>query len=406
MAATSQRTAEGLIPGPPIVRRRLGGMDRLALGLLAAGGLAVGTGLLPAAAAGATVTRLAPLLLFLAAVTVLAELTARAEVFDVLAARVTIAGRGSNRLLFLLCVGFAGLTTVVLNLDTTAVLLTPVMLATAARAGLAALPLAMTTVWLANTASLLLPVSNLTNLLAADRIGLGPLDFAGRMLLPQVAALAVTAACLWFFYWRRNPRAYQPPAPHRPADRRLFIAGAVSCGVFIAAILAGVPLGAAAAVCALGLAGAYAAWGRHHLRWSLLPWRLVVFVTGLMLVVDTVSRHGLGALTAALAGEGLGAGGTVRAAAAGGLLANLVNNLPAYTAGESVLTGRDPLLALLIGTNVAPLITPWASLATLLWLERCRAAGLTVRWPRFMLTGAVTATAALLAASLTLATAR
>ncbi|GAA1661497.1 SLC13 family permease [Catellatospora bangladeshensis] len=406
MAATSQRTAEGLVTGAPLVRRRLGGMDRLALGLLAAGGLAVVTGLLPAAAAGATVTRLAPLLLFLAAVTVLAELTARAEVFDVLAARVTIAGRGSNRLLFLLCVGFAALTTVVLNLDTTAVLLTPVMLATAARAGIAPLPLAMTTVWLANTASLLLPVSNLTNLLAADRIGLGPLDFAARMLLPQLAALAVTAACLWLFYWRRNPGTYQPPAPHRPADRRLFIAGALSCAMFIASILAGVPLGAAAAVCALGLAAAYAAWGRHHLRWSLLPWRLVVFVTGLMLVVDTVSRHGLGAVTAALAGDGLGTAGTVRAAAAGGLLANLVNNLPAYTAAESVLTGRDPLLALLIGTNVGPLITPWASLATLLWLERCRAAGLTVRWPRFIFTGSVTAATSLLAATLSLSAAR
>ena len=45
-----------------------------------------------------------------------------------------------------------------------------VMLATAVRAGVAPLPLAMTTVWLANTASLLLPVSNLTNLLAMERV--------------------------------------------------------------------------------------------------------------------------------------------------------------------------------------------------------------------------------------------
>jgi len=51
-----------------------------------------------------------------------------------------------------------------------------------------ALPLAMTTVWLANTASLLLPVSNLTNLLAADRVGLKALPFARQMALPQLAA--------------------------------------------------------------------------------------------------------------------------------------------------------------------------------------------------------------------------
>lgn len=74
---------------------------------------------------------------------------------------------------------FAGLTTIALNLDTTAVLLTPVMLALATRVGIAPLPLAMTTVWLANTASLLLPVSNLTNLLAAERVALSPPAWPG-----------------------------------------------------------------------------------------------------------------------------------------------------------------------------------------------------------------------------------
>ena len=46
------------------------------------------------------------------------------------------------------------------------------------------------------------------------------------------------------------------------------------------------------------------------------------------------------------------------------------------------------LLALLIGTNVGPLATPWASLATLLWYERCRAAGVAVPIRKFVLTGA------------------
>ncbi|MFD0820643.1 ArsB/NhaD family transporter [Micromonospora zhanjiangensis] len=83
------------------------------------------------------------------------------------------------------------------------------MIAMAVRAGIAPLPLAMTTVWLANTASLLLPVSNLTNLLAAERVGLTVLRFAERMALPQVAALLATAARLWLLYWR--PGARWPP---------------------------------------------------------------------------------------------------------------------------------------------------------------------------------------------------
>src|SRR4051812_11389765 len=141
--------------------------------------------------------RVLPLLLFLGTVIVLAELTAEAEVFDVIAAWLARLGRGRYPVLFLLCVGFAALTTATLNLDTTAVLLTPVMLALARKLKVDPLPLAVTTVWLANTASVLLPVSNLTNLLAQQRVGLSPLGFAARMWLPQLAVLLVTMAVLW-----------------------------------------------------------------------------------------------------------------------------------------------------------------------------------------------------------------
>jgi arsenical pump membrane protein len=114
--------------------------------------------------------------------------------------------------LFLLCVLLASLTTISLNLDTTAVLLTPVILALAGKVQLPAAPLAMTTVWLANTASLLLPVSNLTNLLAADRVALEPIEFAQRMWAPQLAAILTTMVFLWVFYWRRGERGSEVEA--------------------------------------------------------------------------------------------------------------------------------------------------------------------------------------------------
>ena len=147
---------------PPRWRRvvaALGVLDWVAVGLFALGLIFLVTGVLPWSSAGTTMTRIAPILLFLFAVIVLAELTARAQFFDVVAARIAIIGRGSYAALFGLTFAFATITTIFLNLDTTAVLLTPVMLATAARARIAPMPMAMTTVWLANTASLLLPVS-------------------------------------------------------------------------------------------------------------------------------------------------------------------------------------------------------------------------------------------------------
>jgi len=85
-----------------------------------------------------------------------------------------------------------------------------------------------------------------------------------------------------------------------------------------------------------------------------------------------------------------GTAGAVRAAATGAGLCNVVNNLPAYVAGEAVIPfgNHEQLLALLIGTNVGPIITPWASLATLLWFERCRSYDAVVPMRTFVLTGA------------------
>ena len=74
-------------------------------------------------------------------------------------------------------------------------LLTPVVLSISVQLDLPAMPFALQTVWLANTASLLLPVSNLTNLLALDRLGLRPHEFAARRWLPAVVAAALTVAC-------------------------------------------------------------------------------------------------------------------------------------------------------------------------------------------------------------------
>jgi Na+/H+ antiporter NhaD/arsenite permease-like protein len=172
-------------------------LDWIRIGLLIAGTGCVLTGLLPPSQAEDNLRRIAPLLLFLGSVIVLAKLARQAQVFDVIAARMAIVGRGNYPALFSFCVAFACLTTMFLNLDTTAVLLTPVMLALAPKSRIAALPLAMTTVWLANTASLLLPVSNLTNLLAADRVALAAPAFAARMWLPQLAAVVATMFFLW-----------------------------------------------------------------------------------------------------------------------------------------------------------------------------------------------------------------
>lgn len=97
----------------------------------------------------------------------------------------------------------------------------------------------------------------------------------------------------------------------------------------------------------------------------------------------------------------------LRLAGTGAAGANVVDNLPAYLALEPVAAGsRQRVVALLIGGNLGPLITIWASLATLLWRDRCTTAGVTVSAWRFAGHGMILvplllvgATAALAAAS-------
>lgn len=381
--------------------RRLHPLDWLAVGLFVVGAVCALTGLLPAEQFDDMWRRVLPLLVFLGSVVILAELTADAEVFDVLATRVAIAGRGSYFPLFLMCVAFASASTMFLNLDTTAVLLTPVMLALASRIGIAAVPLAMTTVWLANTASLVLPVSNLTNLLAFAQVDLTPMQWAARMWLPQAVAIVVTMGFLWVFFWRRGARGhdvYVPPSPHLPRDPVLYRVASLACVLFVAGVLVNVPLHVIAPACAAVLLIAYAARRRSRLDRTVVPWRLLLLVPGLFLVVGTIGAHGLDEVMRTLIGDDDGTGGAFRAAIAGKLTANLVNNLPAYLAGETAVVGspQDHVLALLVGVNVGPVVTPWASLATILWFERCRAWGVRVPMRTFVVTGAVAAVACVL----------
>ncbi|MEV4495928.1 hypothetical protein AB0J84_09505 [Micromonospora arborensis] len=106
-------------PPDPTMRWRPHPLDLLAVVLAVTGAGCALSGLLPRAETTTTLHRILPLLLFLGTVIVLAELTAVAGVFDVLASRLAIASRGRWAALFLLCGGLATLTTLVLNLDTT-----------------------------------------------------------------------------------------------------------------------------------------------------------------------------------------------------------------------------------------------------------------------------------------------
>ena len=146
------------------------------------------------------VTRLLPVVGFLAAVLVLAQLCDDEGLFQaagVLMARGS-AGRPTRLLRHVFVI--ASVTTAILSLDATVVLLTPVVLATARALRLPARPHTYASAHLANTASLLLPVSNLTNLLAFAGTGLSFTRFTALMTAPWLIAIAAEYAVLRRFF--------------------------------------------------------------------------------------------------------------------------------------------------------------------------------------------------------------
>jgi len=373
------------------------------LGLLLLGAIAVATGVLPVTDAVAIGERVWPILLFAVAVTVVAELADQAGLFAAVAERLARLARGHGWLLWMLIVLLAVASTVFLSLDTTAVLLTPVVVLLARHHGYPPLPFALTTVWLANTASLLLPVSNLTNLLAEHALGFSdPGRFAALMAAPALVAIVVPCVIIAIVFRRTIGTRYEAVAAEEPHDPVLFWLAASVVAVLIPFLVSGIPVWIPATIAAIVLAFAFAVRERRHLRWGLVPWGLVLFASGLFLVVGAGHSLGLTELLGAVTGTGETPAALLRMSASGAVGANVINNLPAYLAFEPLADSPARIAALLIGVNAGPLITPWASLAVLLWHDRLKALDVDLSWRRYMLLGLIAAPCTVVLASLAL----
>jgi arsenical pump membrane protein len=157
-------------------------------------------GAIPAGQAVVEARRLGPVIGFLAAILVLAHLCDEDGLFRACGGWMARTSAGSLRRLLAQVFGVAAVTTAVLSLDATVVLLTPVVFATAARLEVRARPHVYACTHLANSASLLLPVSNLTNLLAFAASGLAFGRFAALMAVPWLAAIGVEYAVFRRFF--------------------------------------------------------------------------------------------------------------------------------------------------------------------------------------------------------------
>ena len=352
--------------------------------------------------------RLGPTVGFLAALLVLADACRRAGVFDALGALMAFGSRRRpGRLLAMVFLAAAG-TTAVLSLDATIVLLTPIVFATAARLPASPRPHVYACSHLANSASLLLPVSNLTNLLAFAAAGVSFTRFAALMALPWLVAIAVEWIVLSRVFADDLRSAAAPVAGQRAEERPALPVFALAV---IALTLLGFGISSIVGVAPVWFAAA----GAVVLTLRRPPDSLtslvsaaeptfLVFVLALGVVVTAAGNHGLSSVVDSLLPHGASLPALLGVAAVSAVLANMVNNLPATLIIVAVVSASAPgaVLAMLIGVNVGPNLTYVGSLATLLWRRIVHAHDEDIDTREFLKLGALTVPAALVASTVAL----
>lgn len=343
-----------------------------ALAAVPAAAIMVAVGAISVHQAAAQVVDLSGVVAFLGAVLVLAKLCDDEGLFEAAGAVIARVRTGSHGLLRRVFV-ISALITAVLSLDAAVVLLTPVVLAAVRRLRTPVRPYAYATAHLANGASLLLPVSNLTNLLAFHTANIPFTKFTLVMALPWLATVAVMYVIFrWFFAGdlRVVPDPEQRgPAPRPPVFVLVVVALTLTGFAFAQSV------GVAPAWVALAGASVLAvrSLSRGHtsvveIGRSASP-SFLVFVLALGVVVQAVTLNGMDTAMSKVLPSGSELPALLAIAAVAAMLANVVNNLPATLVLLPLVAPSGPVavLAVLVGVNIGPNLTYVGSLSNLLW---------------------------------------
>ncbi|HXB49073.1 MAG TPA: SLC13 family permease [Streptosporangiaceae bacterium] len=273
----------------------------------------------------------------------------------------------SGSLLFAGSVLLVSIVTATLNLDTSVAFLTPVLVHAARSRGEGEPAFLYGCLLLSNAASLLLPGSNLTNLIVLGHLHLTGGQFAARMWLPWLGAVVVTAAVVAF-----GERRSLGPATTEPGQVSQPVLGIGLAAIVAATVLVIVIPSSALPVFVVGVLAA----GIRAIRggpvtigriWQVLGVPVLAGLFGAAVALGTLGRawSGPADLLSHLSGWATAAFAAIATA--------VVNNLPA----ASMLAARTPAhpLQLLIGLNLGPNLCVTGSLAWLLWIRAARDAG-------------------------------
>jgi len=308
--------------------------------------------------------------------------------FEWCAIKMAKLSRGDGHLMFVYALLLGAFVSALFANDGAALILTPILLAKMRLLKLNAktiIAFLLAGGFISDSASLPFVFSNLTNIVTANYFDIGFVEYLGVMFVPFVVSVIISILVLWLVLRKDIPKTIDVNLLKNPDEvlksKPLFYLSWLFLVLLLAAYFIGDAYHLPISLFALGgglLFLALASYMRAARAWLTIknaPWQVVWFSIGLYIVVYGLKNAGLTDYLALVLKDLATQGDFVAIMGTGfisAILSAIMNNMPTVMIMDIALAdipNKTLAYANIIGCNLGPKMTPFGSLATLLWLH-------------------------------------